>query len=82
MIGFTGSILFFSAVNMYAYLGALGGRDGDGVTEAGFPLRWFSTGWVSEPYIIWDALATDVLIALVTSFIAGIVIKPVFRPDA
>ena len=82
MIGFTGGMLFFLGVNMYAYLGALGNRDGDGVTEAGFPLRWYSTGWASEPYLIWGALATDVLIALVTSLTAGIVLKPVFRPGA
>ena len=81
MIGFTGGMLFFLAVNIYAYLGALGNRGGHSVTEAGFPFRWYSTGWVSEPYIDWDALSLNVSIALVTSLVAGIVIRPVFHPD-
>ena len=81
LIGFTGSALFFLGVNLYAYFGAMSTRGGDSVTEAGFPFRWYSTGWVSEPYVIWNALAVDVLIAIVASIIAGIVIRPVFWPD-
>ena len=81
LIGFTGSMLFFLAVNLYAYLGALGSRGGHSVIEAGFPFRWYTAGWVSEPYIDWDALSLNVSVALVTGLVAGMVIRPVFHPD-
>ena len=79
LIGFGGSMLFFVAVNLWAYTGAVTSRGGHGIIEAGFPLRWYITGYVSG--VVWDALATNVSIALTASLIAGIVIKPVFRPD-
>jgi hypothetical protein len=79
LIGFAGSMLFFVAVNLWAYAGAVSGRGVHGIIVAGFPLRWYVTGYGSG--VIWDALATDVSIALTASLIAGIVIKPIFRPD-
>jgi hypothetical protein len=79
LIGFTGSMLFFIAVNLWAYIGAVSSRGGHGIIEAGFPLKWYLTGYGSG--VIWDALTTNASIALTASLIAGIVIKPVFRPD-
>jgi hypothetical protein len=82
LIGFAGSMLFFLAVNLYACLVALGNRGGHSVAEAGFPFRWYTTGWVAEPHIDWDALSLNVSVALVTGLVAGIVIRPVFHPDS
>ncbi len=79
LIGFTGGMLFFVAVNLWAYAGAVSSRGGHGIIEAGFPLRWYVRGYGSG--VIWGALATNVSIALTASLIAGIVIKPVFRND-
>lgn len=79
LIGFAGSMLFFIAVNLWAYHGAVSSRGGHGIIEAGFPLRWYVKGY--ESGVIWDALATNVSIVLTASLIAGIVIKPIFRPD-
>jgi hypothetical protein len=84
LIGFAGSMLFFTAVNLWAFAGACGSHGGSGIghgiIEAGFPLRWYVAGYYGSG-VIWDALGTNVSVALTASLIAGIVIKPVFRPD-
>ena len=82
LIGFTASMLLFTAANLWAIAGVVGTirrGGGHGIFMAGFPLRWYVLGYGSG--IIWDALATNVSVALTASLIAGIVIKPVFRPD-
>jgi len=84
LIGFTGSMLFFIAVNLWAIAGVAGWLSGygigRGIIDTGFPLKWYYVPGYG-PLVIWDALATNVSIALTASLIAGIVIKPVFRPD-
>jgi len=77
-------MLFFIAFNLWAIAGAVGWLSGygigHGIIDEGFPLKWYYVVGYG-PLVVWDALATNVSIALTASLIAGIVIKPVFRPD-
>jgi hypothetical protein len=77
-------MLFFIAINLWAIAGAAnwfsGHGIGSGIIDEGFPLKWFNVVGYG-PVIVWDALATNISIALTASLIAGIVIKPVFHPD-
>jgi hypothetical protein len=81
MIGFTGGVLFVLAVNMDIYLRARGGAGRNSVVIAGFPLKWYVNEWGSEPYVLWGGLATDLLIAVATGFIFGLVFRIALRPE-
>lgn len=78
-ICFVISLFPFVVLNLFMYIAALNCCEGDSVMEAGFPLKWYITGWVFRG-VLWNAFVTDVIIALVASLISAKILKSVFQP--
>jgi hypothetical protein len=77
--GFFGSLLMFVAVNLALYLSIRHCCDFDGFAMAGFPLPWYTNGWIgAHPNVNWSVLAADVVVAVIVSCAVGIIIKWVF----
>jgi hypothetical protein len=79
-IGFLGVLLFFVAANVYSYIEMPDEpRIADGFEECGFPFKLYMYGgFVSMPYILWDGLIVDILIAMVAGISIGLTCKLLF----
>lgn len=73
------SLLPFVALNVAMYVSALYCCEGDSVMEAGFPLKWYVTGWVFRG-VLWNAFVVDVVLAVVASLVSAKILTSVFRP--
>lgn len=80
--GFVVSILPLLAVNLAGYVAASECCEGDSYMEAGFPVRWYTTGgFVAPPHIIWEALIVNALIVVGVSYAGGRILRSVFQPN-
>jgi hypothetical protein len=83
IVCFAISLLPFLAVNLWGYIAALNGCEGDCIVLAGFPFWLYTTGgFVEPPHIIWDGVVADVLFAIGVSAISAKLIQSVFQPAA
>jgi hypothetical protein len=73
------SIFPFVALNLAMYLWALQCCDGHSIAEAGFPIKWYVTGWVFRG-VMWEAFFANALVALIVSLISAKILKSVFQP--
>jgi hypothetical protein len=79
MVGFTGGVLFLLALNVDIYRAAHGFHGVNSMVRAGFPFRWYTNAWGSEPYVMWGGLAADLLTAAATGLVAGLVLRTGLR---
>ena len=73
------SLFPFVVLNLAMYISAVR-SDSHSVTEAGFPIKWYITGWVFRG-VLWNAFVFDVVLALIASLVSARILKSVFQPD-
>jgi hypothetical protein len=74
------SLFPFVAINSAMYIAAINCCSGDGVMDAGFPLKWYVGSWV-DIGVIWEAFVLDVMLALTASVISAKILKLILQPN-